>query len=120
MLCKALISVSVFTGLATLWLAAMELSMKHSGYVERVWMAAFFTSQSIATVIAFATPLSRRLRSLTIPGSAVIAYMGLRVLLSTRHNRDIEGYVLIIGLALLLQALLTVAALILSETREGL
>jgi peptidoglycan biosynthesis protein MviN/MurJ (putative lipid II flippase) len=107
-----LISLACFTALASIWLAAMDLTLKHPGYLERVWMAAFFASQSIATIIAFAMPLPRALRALTAPGAMIIAYMGSHVLLLvSRGNRDFEGYVLLIALALVLQATLTVISL---------
>jgi hypothetical protein len=109
---KLLIALAAFTALASAWLATMDLILKHPGYVERTWMAAFFASQSIATIIAFATPLRRVLRALTLPGAAIIAYMGLHVLvLLSKGARDFEGYVLLIALALVLQAAITVISL---------
>jgi hypothetical protein len=112
MIRKALLVTSCFTALACLWFVCMELILKHPGYLERLWMAAFFVSQSLATIIAFATPANRLFRALTLPGAAVIASMGCHVLFAATSDRTIEGYVLLIGLALVVQAALTVTSLI--------
>jgi ABC-type amino acid transport substrate-binding protein len=112
MLTKSLLSVAAFTALAGVWFITMDLTMKHAGYEERVWMAGFFCVQALATIIAFAAPSNRALRLLTLPGALVIAYTGAHVWLFVfRGDREIEGYVLLMALALVIQAALTIACL---------
>jgi ABC-type polysaccharide/polyol phosphate export permease len=111
MLKRTLIGICIFTGTASMWLAGMDLLVRHAGYVERVWMAAFFVAQSLTTIMAFAATVRPALRALALPGSVVIACMGVRVVFLAGRDRDVEGYVLLIGLALILQAVLVFAAM---------
>jgi hypothetical protein len=119
MLRKLLLSVSAFTVLASVWFVTMDLVLKHPGYFERVWMVFFFAAQAIATIIAFASPSPRLLRALTVPGALIIGYTGLHVfLLAFRGDHNIEGYVLLMCLALVVQATLTLILLVLPAASD--
>ena len=112
MLRKLLLSVSAFTVLASVWFVTMDLVLKHPDYLERLWMVFFFAAQAIATIIAFGSPSPRLLRALTVPGALIIGYTGLHVfMLVFRGDHNIEGYVLLMCLALVLQATLTLVSL---------
>jgi hypothetical protein len=113
---KLIVLLASFTTLATIWLAAMSLRLQHPGYQENMWMGCFFAAQSIATLIAFAKPMSTYLRGLTLPGSAILAYMGVSVFIAaSRAKGDVEGYVLVIGLAFIVQFALVVLSLLFSS-----
>ena len=116
---KLIVLISSFTTLATIWLAVMSLRLKHPGYQENTWMGCFFAAQSIAVLIAFAKPMSAYLRALTLPGSVILAYMGVSVFMTASHAKgDVEGYVLVIGLAFIVQFVLVAISLLFSSQQR--
>lgn len=116
---RLIVLISSFTTLATIWLAVMSLRLQHSGYQENIWMGCFFAAQSIAVLIAFAKPMSTYLRALTLPGSVILAYMGVSVFIAaSRATGDVEGYVLVIGLAFIVQFALVAISLLFSSLRQ--
>jgi hypothetical protein len=116
---KLIVVLASFTSLATIWLAVMSIRLQHPGYQENMWMGCFFAAQSIATLIAFAKPMSAYLRALTLPGSAILAYMGVSVFIAaSRAKGDVEGYALVIGLAFIVQFALVAIALLFSPQQQ--
>lgn len=117
---KLIVLLASFTTLATVWLAAMSVRLQHPDYQEHMWMGCFFAAQSVATLIAFARPMSTYLRVLTLPGSAILAYMGVSVFIAASHaTGDVEGYTLVIGLAFIVQSALVAISLIFSSQHQG-
>jgi hypothetical protein len=108
-----------FTTLATVWLAAMSFRLQHPGYQQNMWMGCFFAAQSIATLIAFAKPMSAYLRALTLPGAAILAYMGVSVFSAASHaTSDVEGYTLVIGLAFIVEFALVAVSVLASSLQR--
>ena len=79
-------------------------------------MALFFASQGIATLIAFSQPTKTRLRALTLPGAGVIVYVGLSALGTILRSAEMEGYVLLVAAALVVQGVLTLIAVFFSDS----
>jgi hypothetical protein len=116
---KLIVLISAFATVATIWLAAMSIRLQHPGYQEHMWMGCFFAAQSIAILIAFAKPTSAYLRALTLPGSAILAYMGVSVFIAASHaTNDVEGYALVIGLAFIVQFALVAISLLFSSQQR--
>ncbi len=82
-------------------------------------MATFFATQGVATMLAFAPGTNKWLRVLVLPGACIAAYLGLSVLLAAPQNHDIEGYVLLIGLAMVIQTALVFMLLVWSIFSDG-
>ena len=72
--------------------------------------AALFVVQSVLTMVAV-DARSRALRALATSGAVVIAVLGARAIYSTLAGPHFEGYALVLGAMLIVQAVLSVVAL---------
>ena len=108
-LSRLLMGTTVFVVVAGVWLGVMENILKHAGYPQRTLLAATIVFQGVATLLR---PWLGRLlmfRVLLVTGATALAIFGaaaIRRILAAPH---FEGFVLLIGFALAVQGLLTLA-----------
>lgn len=102
-----------FTLLAASWLAVMFVVLHRPGYERGVSMSLLFIIQSLLT-LAITTGLASALwwRILAVAGAAGIVWAGGAAVSNTVTGPHFEGYALIIGVALILQGLLTAGHLV--------
>jgi hypothetical protein len=102
-----------FTLLASSWLAVMFVVLHRPGYERGVSLALIFIIQSLLTLALTTSLLSARWwRMLAIAGAAGIVWTGGAAVSNTLAGPHFEGYALIIGVALVLQGLLTAGQLV--------
>ena len=114
-----LLLTSVFIAFAGLWLAVMESALKHDGYIGRAIIALAVLTQGLATLfwIGFGgRALFRILLAAGAIAAALLALSAFKGLMSTPH---FEGFVLTIGVALLLQSALTLITLLSTAQRTA-
>jgi|GEM_PF-1220190 hypothetical protein len=98
----------VCTALAGGWLGMMDILLRHPGYKSQIVIAATIVSQAALTLAALRFHRYRRLRAIAMVGSAAILWLAGIALKATIGGAHLEGYVLLIALALIVQAVLTV------------
>ncbi len=106
---RLLAAFCVFTALSGTWLGIMDLVLKHPANHEIISVT--IVLQALLTLGAIALRDSWRLRVLALGGSAGILYLGLGALVGVLTGTHFEGYILLIALGLILQALLTILTL---------
>ncbi len=112
---RILIGLSGFTLLAAAWLGSMSVVLHHPGYERNVAFAVAFALQSLMTVLVTTKSLTAlSWRILVGIGALGMIWAGISAVNATVTGPHFEGYVLIIGSALLLQGLFTVGHLITS------
>jgi hypothetical protein len=107
-----LILMSVFIAAAGSWLMVMENILRHSGYSQRSAIAAGIVIQGLATLLCIAfdgRAVFRLLISAGAVGTGLLGVWAIRGILGARH---FEGFVLLIGLGLVVQSVLTLIVLI--------
>ncbi len=106
-----------FTLLSGTWLGLMDLRLHRPGYLQREWIAGLIAGQAAITLIA----LSRRgpgwLRFVALAGCVGILSLAARALIGAATGANLEGYILLIALALVVQAALTVLIVPRSDRR---
>ena len=108
----ALAWVSAFTAAAGVWLFVMENALKHDGYAGRMGIAAFIAIESLATLLAVAIGRRRAiLRALVVLGAGM-GFLGVSAIKGILESRHFEGFVLLIGIALVGQSLLTIGVVL--------
>lgn len=113
-----LILTCLFTLAAGTWLGVMENILKHPGYAGRSVIAAGIIIQSSATVIFIILSGSSALRNMVLIGAIAIGLLGAWATMKILRAQHFEGYVLVIGAALITQGFLTLAALLQSPKRN--
>ena len=93
------------TALAGCWLGVMDVVLRHPG--EQIAIAATILSQSLLTFFALRFRRFRRLRAVAMIGSLSVLWLAGTALKATIDGAQLEGYVLLIALALIVQAVLT-------------
>lgn len=106
---QAWMLLSVFAAAAGLWLAVMEQVLKHPGYEGRSIVDACIVLQACATLLVVFFSGSSLLRGVVMTGAVAMALLGAFAIFRILQSPHFEGYVLLIGSALLLQGGLTVA-----------
>ncbi len=97
-----------FTALCGLWLGAMGLLLRHPGYATGEAISATIVAQAVLTLLALRLRQVSALRVVARAGClplAFLAAMALRGVL--RDGAHFEGYILLIALLLIIQAILT-------------
>ena len=106
---KAALSwISVFTAVAGVWLAVMENVLKHAGYEERTAIAACIAIQSLATLLLLMLDGRSLFRALVLIGALGVTVEGVSAVKRILDAPHFEGFVLLIGSALMVQGVLTV------------
>ncbi len=101
----------LFTAAAGIWLAVMENILRHDGYTTRSAIACCIALQSAATLLIGRLGRQRSLRAAVMAGSAALILLGGAAVLRILQASHFEGFVLVIGLALVLQGVLVIATL---------
>ncbi len=109
---QLLMLLCVFTVAAGVWLGAMENILKHQGYAGRSVIAACIAVQSLATLLVVLLRGGPAFRNLVLLGAAAMVLLGGSAILRLLKAQHFEGFVLIIGTALVVQGVLTVATLL--------
>ncbi len=102
-----LLSLCSFTMLCGLWLGAMGLRLRHPGYAEGEVISGIIVTQALLTIAA---PRFRRisiLRNLSVIGCLPLFWLASKALKGIIDGSNFEGYILLIALALLIQAVFT-------------
>ena len=98
-----------FTFLAASWLAVMYLVLRHEGFQWRFAIALLLMAQSVLTIYAVNRAAPPALRATLVAGAVGIAWLGVSAIWQNNSptNHDWEGYVDVVGAALVVQAALT-------------
>jgi len=102
---------SFFTLAATAWLGVMEMVLHHPGSVFRIFIAILLACQSLSTILFLVFRGHGRFQIFLNISGFLIAMFGIWSVVSILRAAHFEGYVLLIGLALILQGVLTIATL---------
>jgi hypothetical protein len=116
---QVLILMSLFLVVAGTWLGIMENVLKHNGYAGRSVIAACIAIQGLATILFLLFRGRAAFRGFLIFGAAAIILFGASATLRILQAQHFEGFVLIIGLALMVQGALTLATLLRSHTQHA-
>jgi hypothetical protein len=100
-----------FTLASGAWLGIMDLRLRHPGYAGRELIAGLIVGQATLTLAALHARGLGWLRMGALAGCAGIVWLALHALVNALRGADLEGYVLLISIGLLAQALLTVLIL---------
>jgi hypothetical protein len=111
--------VCVFVVASGLWLALMENILRHQGYPERIVIDFAIAAQGAATLIFLFIHGGAAFRLLVLAGAAGVLLLGIVAVTRTLAGPHFEGFVLIIGLGLIAQGLLTLLALWQSNSRTA-
>lgn len=107
---SALSLICAFTGLCACWLGAMNIRFGHP--VSQLLIACLILAQSLLTLGALQFRQSAVLRYVAMLGCVPLLWLASRALegiFTGAHN--MEGYILLIALALVVQAVLTLGTL---------
>lgn len=108
----ALVFVCTFTALAGTWLGVMDLRLKHPGYAGRELIAGTILAEALLTLLALRLRGSIWPRIAPLLGCVPILLLAAKALRGALHDSaHFEGYILLIALALILQAALTLLTL---------
>jgi hypothetical protein len=109
---QLLIVMCVFTILAGTWLGIMENILKHDGYEGRSVIAACIVLQGLATLLLFRLGGSVVFRVAVLSGTVGIVWLGISAIRNLAHTQHFEGFVFVIGLALIVQGALTLLTML--------
>ncbi len=104
---QLLILTCLFAVAAGTWLAAMENVLKHNGYPKRSVIAGCVVAQGLATLILLVRNGRTIFRTFVTAGAIGIVLLGSSALTQILRAQHLEGFVLLISIALILQGLLT-------------
>jgi hypothetical protein len=109
---KLLFATSGFTMICMLWLASMELKLKHPGYATRMALDFCFAASCLATFVlrGLASPRPVSERCLRGTGFVMILFGG-ETFLENAHATHFEGHIFFVSLALIVQGVLMVLTL---------
>ena len=115
-----LTSICCFTIAASGWLATMALVLRRPGYQALAGLALLCVLQSLLTIRVMADKLSGYgARAVLATGAAGIVAAGGRAVFVNVTRPHFEGYAVIIGVALVLQGLLTLRSLYARPSRPS-
>ena len=103
----ALMLTSAFTAAAGVWLALMENILQHTGYAGRTAIAACIAIQGLATLLLLLFDGRTIFRTLVLAGAAGVAILGASAIKRIIAAPHFEGFVVLIGVALIVQGFLT-------------
>jgi hypothetical protein len=99
------------TALAGGWLGMMDILLRRPGYGSQTAIAATIVSQALLTLAALRFHRYGGLRGVAMAGSLTLLWLAGSALKAMFGGAQLEGYVLLIALALIVQAVLTVLTL---------
>lgn len=106
-----LLSVCGFTALSGLWLGAMGIRLRHPGYVEGEIISGIIVSQAFLTIAALWLRRIPTLLNLSAIGCLPLFWLAWKALKGIIDGSNFEGYILLIALALIVQAISTLVLL---------
>ncbi len=109
---QALTLASLFVLAAGVWLGVMENILKHDGYVGRSAIAVCIAIQGLATLLFILLNGGAAVRNLIMAGAVATLLLGGSAILKILRAQHFEGFVLVVGLALILQGALTLATVL--------
>jgi hypothetical protein len=109
---QLLMVATVFIVAAGVWLAIMENVLRHAGYRERALIAAAIVIQGMATLLLPLFGGRKIFRAFVAIGAIALAILGASAIRGILAAPHFEGYVLLIGFALVVQGLLTLVVLL--------
>jgi hypothetical protein len=101
---------SLFVIAAGVWLGVMENILRHDGYAGRSLIAAGIAIQGICSILCMRLHGRSAFRGIVMAGAAAFIVFGASAILRILRAQHFEGFVLLIGLAMILQSALTLAA----------
>ncbi len=107
-----LLSLCSFTALSGLWLGAMGLRLRHPGYEEGEAISGIIVTQALLTIAALRFRRTSILLDLSAIGCMALFWLATKALKGVIDGSNFEGYILLIALALVAQAVFTLAILI--------
>lgn len=102
---------STFTALAGVWLAVMEHVLKHPGHIERSALATFIVIESLATVFLLICLRLANFRVIVQLSAVAVVLAGAAALMRIINAPHFEGFVFLIGSALIVQGAMAVVVL---------
>jgi hypothetical protein len=108
----ALACLCVFSLAAGCWLALMESILRHPAFLQRIALAAVIVGQSALTLGVISGSSGRLSRLVISAGACMLLAMGALAVSKNVTGHHFEGFALIIGLALVVQAILTVSMVV--------
>jgi len=108
---------SVITALAGAWLAVMEHVLKHPGYAERSAVAGCIVIQGLVTVLFLMWHGRPIFRVIVLAGALGVAVLGAAAIIRDLSAPHFEGFVLLIGAALIVQGMM--ALVVVGGARHG-
>jgi hypothetical protein len=108
----SLIWISIFTAACGVWLGFMEQVLKHPGYTGRMAVGAYIAFEGLATFLLIMFNGRAIYRAFVAMVATSIAILGVAAINKTLQAPHFEGFVLLIGSALVIQGLLTLAVLL--------
>jgi hypothetical protein len=115
-----LLSLCSFTALSGLWLGAMGLRLKHPGYAEGEVISGTIVCQALLTIAALRFRRIPILRHLSGVGCLPLFWLASKALKGIIDGSNFEGYILLIALALAVQAVFTLAMIVAEQKRPKL
>lgn len=103
---------SVFTAAAGVWLAVMENIQKHAGHTERSAIAACIAIEGLATLLYLVMDGRSIFRTVVFLGAVGVVLLGASAIKGILDGPHFEGFVLLIGSALIVQGLLALVVLL--------
>jgi len=101
-----LTSFCLFTALCGAWLGAMDLRLRHPGYIGREGIALTIVLQALLTLSMLVLPACV-VKVLTLAGTCGIVWLAFKAFNGVMHDPHFEGYIVLIAFALAVQAVLT-------------
>ena len=109
--------ICIFTCMSGSWLGLMDMRLRHPGYVGREGIAGLIVGQAAITLIVLNRFGPAWLRFVALAGCVGILSLSARALVGVITGANFEGYILVIALALVVQAALTVMIVPKSDRR---
>ena len=109
----------LFVAAASLWLAIMENVLKHAGYGGRSLIAACLAAQAIGTLLYLLFSGRTLVRGLVLTAALAVLLFGAMTVISILEAQHFEGYLLLIGVALILQGACTIWVLLRQRTGKA-
>ena len=108
---KLLLIVSTFTLACTGWLAFMETELQHPGFATRIGIASAIALICVATILVRLLHAGLRTERWLWAGALVLIGLGGVAFFHNTHSAHFEGFILVIGIVLVLQGVLMLATL---------
>jgi hypothetical protein len=115
-----LLWMSMFTAACGVWLGFMEHVLKHPGYAARTAIAAYIVVEGLATFLLIVLNGGAIYRVFVAMIAISVAILGGAAINRTLQAPHFEGFVLVIGCALIMQGLLTLAVVLSGRTSNTL